>query len=149
MNFSSTLNLRVKLGGTVEENIEQLDDHFFNDKTFGTDLEGFLITDPGGEQEETWKIVSIIEDGKCVTARFDFDDQHVTFADVPIGPGISGSEEETVASLRAQGFEVIAQEFSLVLPEHFITIEPGLNLCYWDRNHWTLEEFLEETVVPE
>ena len=149
MNFSSTLNLRVKLGGTVEENIEQLDDHFFNDKTFGTDLEGFLITDPGGEQEETWKIVSIIEDGKCVTARFDFDDQHVTFADVPIGPGISGSEEETAASLRAQGFEVIAQKFSLVLPEHFITIEPGLNLCYWDRNHWTLEEFLEETVVPE
>ena len=148
MNFSSTLNLRVKLGGTVEENIEQLDDHFFNDKTFGTDLEGFLITDPGGEQEETWKIVSIIEDGKCVTARFDFDDQHVTFADVPIGPGISGAEEETAASLRAQGFEVIAQEFSLVLPEHFITIEPGLNLCYWDKNHWTREEFLEETVLP-
>lgn len=149
MNFTTRLELPFQLGGTVEENIDLLDDYFFNNKTFGTDLEGFLITDPGDEHEETWKIVSIIEDGKCVTARFDFDNDNVTFADVPIGPDNGGSEDETAASLRAQGFEVIAQEFSLVLPEHFITIEPGLNLCYWDRNHWTHEEFLEETVVPE
>ncbi|WP_291313639.1 hypothetical protein [Corynebacterium sp. UBA2622] len=149
MNFTTRLELPFQLGGTVEENIAILDDYFFNNKTFGTDLEGFIIAhDADSGQEETWKIVSIIEDGKCVTARVDFGGETVSFAGVSIGFGDSLPVEETAKVLRTKGFEVITQKYDVVLPEHLLTIEPGGSICYWDKHHFSREDFLRETVHP-
>ncbi len=149
MNFTTEFPFPFVLGGTVEENIARLDDYFFNEKGSGTDLEGFLALDGTGDDEENmWKIVSIIEDGKCVTARVDFNNSNITFLGVPIGPDNSLSVEKTAEALRTQGLTVITQEYDLVLPEHFITIEPYDWICYWDKNYWSQDEFLEETVDP-
>lgn len=149
MNFTTELPLPFVLGGTVEENIARLDDHFFNEKGSGTDLEGFLVLDGAGDDEENmWKIVSIIEYDACVTARVDFNNSNITFLGVPIGPDNSLSVEKTAEALKAQGLTVITQEYDLVLPEHFITIEPRENICYWDKNYWSQDEFLTETVEP-
>ncbi|MHC2850595.1 hypothetical protein ACUXOC_002073 [Corynebacterium mucifaciens] len=149
MNFTTELPLPFVLGGTVEENIARLDDHFFNEKGSGTDLEGFLVLDGTGDDEENmWKIVSIIEYDACVTARVDFNNSNITFLGVPIGPDNSLSVEKTAEALKAQGLTVITQEYDLVLPEHFITIEPRENICYWDKNYWSQDEFLTETVEP-
>ncbi|MGZ7495714.1 hypothetical protein ACXM2N_01280 [Corynebacterium sp. ZY180755] len=148
-NFTVDLPLPFKLGGTVEENIALLDDYFFNKKGSGTDLEGFLVIDDDGVEEEVWKIVSIIEDDKCVTARVDFNNENVTFLGVPIGPDNSLPVEETAQALEAKGLKVITQEYGLVLPDHYITIEPGDFICYWDQTYWSQEEFLAETVEPE
>lgn len=149
MDFSPTPILPFEIGGTVKKNIAVLDDFFFNEKTFSTDLEGFLTTNTGSDQEETWKVVSIIEDDRCITLRFDFDDENATFAGIPIGLGHGANILNTAERLRKRGFEIIVQEYDIVLPEYFITIEPGESLCYWDKNHWTRQEFLEETVEPE
>lgn len=149
MNFAVKIPFPYFLGGTVEENIARFDDYFFNEKGSGTDLEGFLTLDGTGDDEENmWKIVSIIEDGKCVTARVDFNNSDITFLGVPIGPDNSLSVEKAAEALKAQGLTVITQEYDLVLPEHFITIEPGENICYWDKNYWSQDEFLAETVDP-
>lgn len=148
-NFTVDLPLPFKLGGTVEENIALLDDYFFNKKGSGTDLEGFLVIDDDGVEEEMWKIVSIIEDDTCVTARVDFNNENVTFLGVPIGPDNSLPVEETAQALEAKGLKVITQEYGLVLPDHYITIEPGDFICYWDQTYWSHEEFLAETVEPE
>lgn len=149
MNFTTELPLPFALGGTVEENIARLDDYFFNEKGSGTDLAGFLVLDGTGDDEENmWKIVSIIEDDTCVTARVDFNNSGITFLGVPIGPDNSLPVEKTAEALKAQGLTVIAQEYDLVLPEHFITIEPRENIWYWDKNYWSRDEFLEETVEP-
>lgn len=148
MNFTTTLGLPFHLGKTVEENSALLDDFFVNEKNFGTDLEGFLTLTGTDGEEDTWKIVSTVEDGKCVTARVDFDKDNVTFLDVPIGPDNSLDVAETAVALRSRGQRVIAQTYDLVLPEHFITIEPRSSICYWDRTYWTPEEFLKETVQP-
>lgn len=72
MNFTTTLDFPFHLGKTVEENSALLDDFFLNEKNFGTDLEGFLTLTGTDGEEVTWKIVSIVKDGKCVTARGDF-----------------------------------------------------------------------------
>lgn len=149
MNFTAELPLPFVLGGTVEKNIARLDDRFFNEKGSGTDLEGFLVLDGTGDDDENmWKIVSIIEDDACVTARVDFNNSNITFLGVPIGPDNSLSVEKTAEALKAQGLTVITQEYDLVLPEHFITIEPRENICYWDKNYWSQDEFLAETVEP-
>lgn len=148
MNFTTTLSLPFYLGKTVEENCALLDDFFFNEKNFGTDLEGFLTLTGTDGREDTWKIVSIVEDGKCVTARVDFDQNNVTFLGVPIGLDNSLSVTETAVALQSSGQRVIAQTHDLVLPEHFITIEPRNSICYWDRTYWPQEEFLKETVQP-
>ncbi|SDS57976.1 MULTISPECIES: hypothetical protein [Corynebacterium] len=149
MDFTFDLPLHFNLGGTVEENIALLDDYFFNKKGSGTDLEGFLLIDNDGAEEEMWKIVSIIEDGRCVTARVDFNNDNVTFLGVPIGPDNSLPVDETAQALEAKGLQVITQEYGLVLPDHYITIEPRDFICYWDRTYWSHEEFLAETVEPE
>ena len=149
MNFTTQFPFPFVLGGTVEENIARLDDYFFNEKGSGTDLEGFLVLDGTGDDDENmWKIVSIIEDDTCVTARVDFNNSSITFLGVPIGPDNSLSVEKTAEALKAQGLTVITQEYDLVLPEHFITIEPRENICYWDKNYWSQDEFLAETVEP-
>lgn len=147
MNFAVKIPFPYVLGGTVDENVSLLNDYFFNEKGAGTDLEGFLVT-KDSDEEEMWKIVSIIEDGKCVTARVDFNNSDITFLGVPIGPDNSLSVEKTAEALKAQGLTVITQEYDLVLPEHFITIEPRENICYWDKNYWSQDEFLAETVEP-
>ena len=149
MNFTTQFPFPFVLGGTVEENLARLDDYFFNEKGSGTDLEGFLVLDGTGDDDENmWKIVSIIEDDTCVTARVDFNNSNITFLGVPIGPDNSLSVEKTAEALKAQGLTVITQEYDLVLPEHFITIEPRENICYWDKNYWSQDEFLAETVEP-
>lgn len=149
MNFTTEFPFPFVLGGTVEENIARLDDYFFNEKGSGTDLEGFLVLDGTGDDEENmWKIVSIIEGDTCVTARVDFNNSNITFLGVPIGPDNSLSVEKTAEALRTQGLTVITQEYDLVLPEHFITIEPYDWICYWDKTYWSQDEFLEETVDP-
>lgn len=108
MNFAVKIPFPYFLGGTVEENIARFDDYFFNEKGSGTDLEGFLTLDGTGDDEENmWKIVSIIEDGKCVTARVDFNNSDITFLGVPIGPDNSLSVEKTAEALKAQGLTVI------------------------------------------
>lgn len=149
VNFTTTLDFPFHLGKTVEENSALLDDFFLNEKNFGTDLEGFLTLTGTDGEEVTWKIVSIVEDGKCVTARVDFDNDNVTFLDVPIGPDNSRDVAETAVALQSTGQRVIAQTYDLVLPEHFITIEPRSSICYWDRTYWTPEEFFKETVQPQ
>lgn len=92
--------------------------------------------------------MSIIEDGRCVTARVDFNNANVNFLDVPIGPDSNLSVAGTAEALSAQGLEVIAQEYYLVLPDLFITIDPYISICYWDKNYWTPDGFRDETVEP-
>lgn len=148
MDFTEVFPFAFVLGGTVEDNLAVLDDHFFNEKGSGTDLEGFLLADTAGVEQE-WKIVSLIEDGRCVTARVDFaDNDGCTFLGVPIGPDSSSRAEEVAAVLKERGENVIAQDDDLVLPDYFITIEPRENICYWDKAYWSPAAFLDEMVEP-
>ena len=148
MDFTEEFPFAFILGGTVEDSITVFDDYFFNEKGSGTDLEGFLATNTAGVEEE-WKIVCLIEEGRCVTARIDFTDNNgCTFLGVPIGPESSLRAEEVAAVLKERGEDVIAQDNDLVLPDYFITVEPRENICYWDKAYWSPAAFLEETVEP-
>ena len=101
MNFTTELPLPFVLGGTVEENIARLDDHFFNEKGSGTDLEGFLVLDGTGDDEENmWKIVSIIEYDACVVLNDGDDLPHILLV-------IAGSvEDEETLQVSAGSFLV-------------------------------------------
>lgn len=129
----------------MEENIERCYDHGFNEKTFGVDLEGFIDIGELDEDSEGEKIVAMVRDGRCVTMRLDMiePDAH-TF----LGHDVEDmTPDQLVIALKDQGINAVVQYNGVALPDHFVVIEPGDSITWWDPNYWGLDGFLESAVA--
>lgn len=145
MDLGTDFTLPFTLGGTIEENAGRCEDHSLNDKTFGIDFEGFIVLDETDNEPEEEKIVSMVRDGRCVTARLDIVDpgEH-TFLGLDID---DMTAEQAAAALNDAGINAVAQYNGVALPDHFIVIEPGESICWWDPGYWGRDGFLEHAVA--
>ena len=145
MDLGTDFTLPLVLGGTVEENIERCYEHEFNEKTFGVDLEGFIDIEDLDESSDGEKIVATIRDGRCVTVRIDGPDvEEWTFLGLDVE---DTTNEELVAALNDKGINAVAQYNGVALPDHFIVIDPGDSICWWDPGYWGRDGFLEHAVA--
>jgi hypothetical protein len=148
VNFTSSFSLPFILGGTVDENIAISEDAEIVEKTFREELECFIDfrdLDPNGGIE---KIVSIIAENKCVTAELLFfhPDADHTFEGICLGAQGENTEESFIKSLAAIGISATDDSGMIVLPDHFITIELGEYICWWDESYWGRAGFLDEVL---
>lgn len=148
MNFTTDFSLPFSLGGTVDENISISENAEIVEKVFGNDLECFVDTGDSVPNGKTEKIVSMIADNSCVTASLLFFDPGTghTFEGIPLGSRMENPEEYFVSSLTDMGINSSNESGVIVLLDHFITIEIGEYICWWDRFFWTRDCFLDEVL---
>lgn len=145
MNLSPVFILPVTLGGTVEEVSTQCYEFEINEFE---ELEGFIDIEALEPGDEGRKIVCRIEEDRCVTVTMAYLEAPIadTFLGLDLN-GDSGAEEGFVEKLHAQGISAIAQFDGVVLPDHFMVIELGESITWWDEDYWGKDGFLEEAVA--
>lgn len=97
------------------------------------------------EDSEGEKIVAMVRDGRCVTMRLEMrePDAH-TF----LGHDVEDmTPDQLVIALKDQGINAVVQYNGVALPDHFVVIEPGDSITWWDPNYWGLDGFLESAVA--
>lgn len=145
MDLSTDFILPVTLGGTVEEVAAQCYESFMNEFD---ELEGFIDIESLEPGDEGRKIVCRVEDGRCVTVSLLFVDFPITdtFLGLSLERG-AGAENQFVTKLEKQGIPGIVQFDGIVLPDHFMLIELGELITWWDEEYWGKEGFIEEAVA--
>lgn len=148
MNLSTEFTLPLGLGKSVKYNQGKFYESEINEKTFGADLEGWLDIEELEPGDDGRKIIAMIRDNKCVTIKMAYmDPPEDTFLGLSLGIGPDETEEAFVAALAEQDIKAIIQYNGIVLPDHFVTIELGDSICWWDPNYWGRDGFIESAVA--
>ncbi|MEJ6550332.1 hypothetical protein PQI66_12335 [Corynebacterium sp. USCH3] len=151
MDLSTEFTLPFVLGGTIDENAARCVDHFINinEKSFGSDFEAFIDVvgaDGNGDlDQEPERITAMIRDGRCVTVRLDGPDASGwTFLGLDID---SLTTDLLMTGLEARGIKAVSQYNGVALPDHFVVVDPGDSITWWDPNYWGRDGFLESAVA--
>ena len=145
MNLSPTFILPVTLGGTVEKVSAQCYEAEINEFE---ELEGYIDIGSLEPGDDGRKIVCRIEDGRCGTVSMAYLELPIT--DTFLGLYLNGGSEESehlAEELEKQGIPAISQFDGVVLPDHFMVIELGESITWWDEDYWGKDGFLEEAVA--
>lgn len=145
MDLSPTFILPVTLGGTVKEVSAQCYEAEINEFE---ELDGFIDIEELEPGDDGRQIICRIENDRCVTITMIYPEFPITdtFLGIDLNSG-PGAEERFVEKLRAQGISAITQFDGIVLPDHFMMIELGESITWWDAHYWGKDGFHEEAIA--
>lgn len=149
MDFSTNFELNFDLGGQARECDDELRECDFIPKKFSNDLDCYFSENVLGTGSDSENIVSMVRDGKCVTAQLIIAESEIdhTFLGVPLRGNAISSPSDFASRLQDQGIEAVVQNSTVVLPDGFVTIEFRDSICWWDRGYWSFEEFIDNTIL--
>jgi len=152
MRYTTEFTLPFGLGHPTAECEKDCYDYFYNDKTFGRDLEGFIDVRDRDPENEGVKIVAMVRDGLCVTATVPLDDPEAdSFCGQPLIP-LSGesyrdAQSRLIADLEKQGIRTQRQFNGIALLDHFVIVDIRDSITWWDPTYWGHDGFTENAVA--
>lgn len=149
MNIGSSCPLPVKPGMTVSQAAEACYQSELGGETYVEQFEGWVDIEALEPGDPGRKIVCCVEDGKCVTVEMKY--MEVPITDTFYGIDFNFRDGETSQSgiervaqeLQRQGFRIQINEFLILLPDQFVVIDVGECIAWFDREYWSLEDFLD------
>lgn len=142
MELQPTFQLPLTLGCTAEQMMADLhESEDIVDRGRCLEVEGYLDLEEFGLGDDYRKIITRVEDGRCVVITMAYMDLPVTdsFLGLDLNRGPT-AERDFLHALHGLGINANLSQHRIILPDHFMTIELSECISWWDPSYWDKEE---------